>query len=272
VELCADHLIQALELSSALQWPYRLEDWAFAHRLGRGFAVETDGRLVGTALWWPYGDRYATAGMIIVAAEAQRRGIGRALMDALLADSGGRSILLNSTEEGLALYTRLGFKRRGSVHQHQAVLAQGPRSEGMEFTRAFQAADRNAIYALDRAASGMERQALIDALLEIAETRVIMRDGQISGYGCIRKWGRGLVIGPVVAATGGDARALIATLAAFHLGRFIRINLPAHTGLSRWLESIGLPLVYSEVAMTLGEAPETGHDSTLFVQSNPSLG
>ena len=93
-----------------------------------------------------------------------------------------------------------------------------------------------------------------------------------AGYGCIRKWGRGLVIGPVVAATGGDARALIATLAAFHLGRFIRINLPAHTGLSPWLESIGLPLVYSEVAMTLGEAPETGRDSTLFVQSNPSLG
>jgi len=272
VGLRADHLVQALELSRALQWPYRLEDWAFAHRLGRGFAVEADGRLIGTALWWAYGDRYATAGMIIVAAEAQGRGIGRALMDALLADAAGRNILLNSTEEGLALYTRLGFKARGYVHQHQAVLTQAPNSERMEFTRAFQAPDRSVIYDLDRAASGMERQALLDALLPIAETRVIVRDGRIAGYGCIREWGRGLVIGPVVAATEGDARALIATLAAFHLGSFVRINLPADTGLSPWLESIGLPLVYREVAMALGDIPETGPNPTLFVQSNPSLG
>src|SRR5579864_5961487 len=30
VALRADHLPQALELSSALDWPYRLEDWEFA--------------------------------------------------------------------------------------------------------------------------------------------------------------------------------------------------------------------------------------------------
>jgi len=272
IALRADHLEQALGLSRALSWPYRLEDWAFAHRLGRGFAVEADGCLIGTALWWPYGDRYATAGMIIVAAEAQRRGVGRALMDALLADSAGRSIMLNSTEEGLALYARLGFKARGYANQHQAVLTQAPKSKGMEFTRAFQAGDRNAIYVLDHAATGMERRALLDALLAIAETRVIMRDGRIAGYGCIREWGRGLVIGPIVAATDGDARALIATLAAFHLGSFVRINLPADAGLSPWLESIGLPLVYREVAMVLGGAPEPGPDATLFLQSNPSLG
>src|SRR3989337_2106181 len=106
IRLKAGHLQQALELSQALQWPYRLEDWAFALGLGRGFAVEIDGRLAGTALWWPYGDRYGSAGMIIVAGQDQRKGIGGILMDALLTDAAGRTLILNSTAEGMALYTR----------------------------------------------------------------------------------------------------------------------------------------------------------------------
>ena len=66
IDLRTEHLPQALELSQALRWPYRLEDWVFAHQLGRGFAVEIEGRLAGTALWWPYGDRHASAGMVSV--------------------------------------------------------------------------------------------------------------------------------------------------------------------------------------------------------------
>src|SRR5438034_537380 len=80
MQLDVDHLAEALALSQALDWPYRAEDWAFAHGLGRGFAIQTGGRLVGTALWWPYGPNHASAGMIIVAADAQRQGIGARLM------------------------------------------------------------------------------------------------------------------------------------------------------------------------------------------------
>lgn len=272
VELRAEHLPQALELSRTLKWPYRLEDWAFAHRLGRGFAVEADGRLIGTALWWPYGDRYATVGMIIVAAQAQRKGVGRALMDALLTDSAGRTIMLNSTEEGLALYTRLGFVARGHVHQHQAFLAQASPNDELEHIRAFEPADREAIHDVDRAASGMDRKALIDALLAIADTMVVERRGRIWGYGCVREWGRGFVIGPVVAADDQDARRLIALLAAQHVGSFVRVNVPAAAGLSPWLESIGLPLVDREVAMALGDVPEAAGGATLFALCNPSLG
>ena len=140
VALRPGHLPQALELSRALHWPYRLEDWVFAHRLGRGFAVEVEGRLVGTALWWPYGDRYASAGMIIVAPDAQRMGIGAALMDALLADAAGRNVVLNSTEQGLALYRRLGFVPTGEICQHQAVLGRAPAIEAAEFVRGFRPA------------------------------------------------------------------------------------------------------------------------------------
>ena len=271
-DLRLDHLPQALELSRALSWPYRLEDWEVAFRLGHGFAVEEGGRLLGTALWWPYGDSHASTGMIIVANEAQRRGIGAALMDALLADAAGRTIILNSTEEGFGLYSRLGFVAYDHVHQHQAVLEAAPAAEASEAIREYRLADRAAVLAVDRAASGMDREALVDTMLQTAANLVVERDGEISGYGCVRTWGRGVVVGPVIAADAEDARALIATLAARHVGEFVRIDVPASTGLSPWLESIGLPCVNRVVAMALGERPEVAADRTLFALSNQSLG
>ena len=272
VVLRADHLPQALELSRALNWPYRLEDWEFAQRLGRGLAVEIDGRLAGTALWWPYGDRHASAGMIIVSGQYQRMGIGRALMDALLGDAAGRTVILNSTDEGLDLYKRLGFVAHGHVNQHQAILARSPGGEAADKVRAFIPADRRAIYDLDHAASGMDRRALIDALFATGDLKVINRGGRVSGYGCVRAWGRGVVIGPIVAADVANARALISAFAASHVGQFVRVDVPEATGLSPWLDSVGLPRVNQVVAMALGTPPMLGTDARLFALSNQSLG
>ena len=272
VELRPDHLPQALELSRALKWPYRLEDWEFAFSLGRGFAVEIDARLAGTALWWPYGDSHASAGMIIVSGQHQQMGIGGALMDALLADGAGRTIILNSTDEGLNLYRRLGFVAHGHVSQHQATLAQSPVAEGADLVRTFLAGERSAIYDLDHAASGMDRRRLLDALFAIADVRVIDRGGPILGYGCVRTFGRGMVIGPVVARDIDDARALIAAVAAAHVGQFVRVDVPEIVGLSPWLESIGLPRVGQVVAMALGAIPALGAGPRLFALSNQSLG
>lgn len=273
VTLTAAHLPQGLALSQALQWPYRLEDWAFALALGNGVAVEMEGRLVGTALWWPYGDLHASAGMIIVASSAQRRGIGKALMDALLEQVDGRTIILNSTSEGLALYVRLGFVADGAVHQHQAVLATMPVVEPVDgHIRDFRADDLAAIHAIDLAASGMNRANLIGALVRTAAIRVIERAGTVCGYGCVRRWGRGVVIGPVVAGDVTVARALILDLMTKLVGGFVRIDVTAASGLSAWLLDLGLPKVGEVTAMVRGIRPQSDGTATLFALSNQSLG
>ncbi|MFB0874239.1 MULTISPECIES: GNAT family N-acetyltransferase [unclassified Sphingobium] len=272
IPLTRDHLPQALVLSQAVQWPYRAEDWAFALDLGRGFGVEMDGRLVGTALWWPYGDDFATTGMIIVAQDAQRRGIGARLMDALLADAAGRRVILNSTDEGQALYRKRGFAPFDSVIQHQAVLGQVPAIDPAVPLRAATADDRAALLALDEAAAGMERTALLDALFALADVLVVERDGAAAGYGCVRRWGRGHVVGPVVARSDADARALIAALAARHVGDFVRIDVFRSGGLSPWLESLGLPQVGEVLCMALGAPPQARDGVALYALSNQSLG
>jgi len=271
VALRAEHLPAALELSRALEWPYRLEDWTFAFRLGRGFAVERDGRLAATALWWPYGEHFASTGMVIVAADARRLGIGRALMDAVLADAGGRTVVLNSTQEGLPLYARLGFEPIGQVHQHQAVLERAPEMPDAPIRR-FAIEGLGEIRALDADATGMPREILLDALLDTADTLVIERAGRITGYGCARVWGRGIVVGPVVAENDADARALIAALSVPHVGKFVRIDVTAASGLSPWLDTIGLPRVDQVVTMARGMPPAGTGNARLFSLSNQSLG
>ena len=74
-----------LSLSQEMGWPYRLEDWAFAARLGQGLALVREGEVIGTAMSWPYGEDFASVGMIIVTTSAQGGGNGSRLFDGLLA-------------------------------------------------------------------------------------------------------------------------------------------------------------------------------------------
>lgn len=272
IAMRVDHLDQAQGLSQALKWPYRLEDWQFAFELGRGFAVEAEGKLLGTALWWPYGEDFATIGMIIVSPDAQRQGIGGKLMAALLADAAGRRMTLITTKDGEPLYTKLGFARCGFITQHQAVLDHVPAIDTSVPVRAATPGDRSAIDAVDAAASGMDRRVLLDALLGVADAVVVERDGGISGYGCVRRWGRGVVIGPVVAASAQDAKAIVAVLASAYEGVFVRIDVTETSGLAPWLEEIGLPQVDRAPIMALGAAPVSAPGAMLVALSNQSLG
>jgi GNAT superfamily N-acetyltransferase len=271
--LRADHVPQAVSLSAALGWPYREEDWRFAFKLGHGVAVETDAGLAATALWWPYENAFASFGMIIVAPALQGRGIGRMLMDELLRQADGRAIVLNSTREGYRLYERLGFVPCGQVNQHQAVLAAAPpKSPANGVLRPLRPEDMAQIRDLDCRASGMGRARLLDALFAVGKVAVIEREGRVQAYACVRRSGRGVVVGPVVGRDAMDAKALVATLAADHRDSFVRIDVPVSSGLSPWLEEIGLPQVDGVVSMARGKPPTPAGDATLFALSNQSLG
>ena len=272
VPMTAAHLPQALALSQAVKWPYRLEDWQVAFELGNAYAVEQDGELVATALWWPYEPDYASTGMIIVADKAQRQGIGALLMKAMLDDAAGRNIILNSTAEGEVLYTRNGFVPYDAVLQFQDVLAAAPATDASVPLRELTAADRDAVLAIDREGSGMGRSAMVDRLCADGDVLVVDRDGAVSGYGIVRRWGRGVVIGPVIARDETDAKALICALAADHVGTFVRIDVTESCGLGAWLETLGLPQVGRVITMARGQRPQPGPAATLFALSNQSLG
>jgi len=107
--------------------------------------------------------------------------------------------------------------------------------------------------------AGLERRQLLNGLFDSGDGYVLPRGGLLCGYAISRLFGRGHVIGPVVAESPTDARALI-EFAIARLGPvFVRIDTPASSQLGEWLESIGLQQVSDATTMVLGTpAPWTG--------------
>ncbi|TNC16483.1 GNAT family N-acetyltransferase [Methylobacterium terricola] len=264
------HRDGALALSREMAWPYRIEDWDFALGLGRGFVLERDGAVIGTAACFPTGEGHATVGMIIVAKAAQGRGYGTRLMQALLREAGPRSILLNSTAEGRALYERYGFVPVGTLLQHQGPYTARAAFVPDDRVRAVVPADRDAVLRLDTAATGLDRRHLVARLIAAGEGHVLLREGVPVGYAITRLFGRGHVIGPVVAESEPEARILIEAALARLDGRFVRIDTAAASGLSPWLAEIGLPQVGDALTMVRGTLPPAGR-ARVFALSNQSL-
>lgn len=266
------HLEGALKLSQEMSWPYRIEDWDVALQLGHGFVLQRGDVVIGTAAWWPYGEAHASAGMIIVAKAAQGRGYGARLIDALLASARPRTIVLNSTAEGQALYQRRGFVPIGIIHQHQGIPRERYEPSPSGHVRAMAASDFEAITRLDRQAIGWERRLLLDRLVQTGDGYVLQRDGIARGYAISRLFGRGQVIGPVVAENPTDARALIEAALA-RLGRvFVRIDTSASSQLGDWLEGIGLQRVGDASTMILGTRPASTGLARTFAIANQSFG
>jgi predicted GNAT family N-acyltransferase len=253
-------------------WPYRREDWEFAAMVGQGLVLERAGEVIGTALWWNYGQAYATAGMIIVTASAQGGGYGSRLFNGLLEATDGRNVLLNSTEEGLALYKRRGFTAWGTVLQHQGLLSVALTQSARDDIRQATVSDLAAIQAFDERATGLPRLSMVAALADAGNVIVIERAGRIAGYAIARRWGRGYVVGPVAAESAEDAQRLIlAKLSTLH-GQFVRIDIYAEHGLGDWLESLGLVRVGHATAMVKGRRPIFDGRARMYALANQSFG
>ncbi|MDI5984239.1 GNAT family N-acetyltransferase [Halomonas sp. M4R5S39] len=246
-------------LSQAVHWRHRPDDWRLLHRLGGSFVAECGGSVIGTALWWPHGDDHASLGMVIVSPEAQGRGIGRELMNRLLEAIGERSTLLHATPAGQPLYERLGFEVIGRVHQHQGTVAHRAPVAPPPGTclRAAEAGDGAALVELASRAAGMARAQVVNELLCIAEGVVIEdSDGNPVGFGILRSFGQGDIIGPVVAPDAEHARALLSHLAATRTGSFVRIDMCDEHGLDSLLSELGLANVDTPIVMVRGKAPQ----------------
>nr|WP_284502632.1 MULTISPECIES: GNAT family N-acetyltransferase [unclassified Caballeronia] len=275
----ADDIAAAHALSVEVKWPHRADDWRFVLDAGAGFIAQEGERVVGTALCWKYGDDGGSLGMVIVAPDCQGKGIGRKLMELLLEALGKRITVLHATPAGEPLYAKLGFARIGAIHQHQSAdfavpridLAQGER------LRAIDPRDTDALVALASRASGLDRSTLLPALLKVADGIVLERDGEVLGFALIREFGRGHAIGPVVSVTADAqharrAQALIAHWLARDEGKFTRIDTPDESGLSAWLESIGMKRVDTVIKMARNGTPPRDASVAQFAIINQALG
>lgn len=248
IRLGTAHLEEAQDLSAREHWPHRREDWQFMLDLGSGFGLLAGGRLVGTALLVPHGARAATCGMIIVDARMRGHGLGRRLMAALLAKAGARECRLIATDSGQAMYARMGFVPTAEVLQCQGIAAALPAPGGVVPATA---ADLRGMAALDRAATGMDRGLLLRRLIAAGPVLLLRDATGLRGHVACRRFGRGALIGPLVARDPAAAEILMRAAISRHAGGFLRVDLTVEgSRLAALVHAAGLAPVGGGRAMT----------------------
>lgn len=258
------HLPGALRLSQQAGWPHRAEDWGLTLSVSQGVVVEHEGQVMATALCSAFGP-VAALNMIIVDAALRGRGLGRKLMDAVIAEAGPREMRLVATRDGLPLYEKLGFVATGAIAQHQGEARAADPGRPVRRGAPF---DPAALAAMDGAASGMERAPLLSAIADRGE--VFSTAG---GFALLRAFGRGHVLGPVVARDAATARALIAAAASALQGRFLRLDLAGQPELGAFAEELGLARVGGGTAMVRSPlATPTPGGFTTFALVSQALG
>lgn len=271
---------QLHELSVSVVWPHRPEDWELAIRHGRGYVARDEiERLVGSGMWFPLGKTHAAIGMVITSPRLQDHGTGRWLMNLIMEEIGDRGLVLNATRPAYRLYISLGFMPLAPVFQHNGEVKSTPDPHQLPALpeagiRPVEDADLRAVMALDRAAFGLERDSIMFEVLAQSHGTVLERSGAVRGFALCRRFGRGHVIGPVVAANEAEVLHLIAPIVAGHRGQFLRMDTRAPEGLlRRFLVAHGLVHHDTVTRMALGRAlPAPEGEARTFGLLNQAFG
>jgi GNAT superfamily N-acetyltransferase len=246
-----------LALSVGVSWSHRAEDWEFMREVGRGrVAMDESGRVHGVVMWFPFGEQCATIGMLITTPRLQAHGGAQWLMRHVLEETKGRVLGLHATRQSHRLFRSLGFTDEGMIYQHEGYVGTLPEmpSTGDAELREFRNSDLPAIRELDRAATGWDRHALIDALVARSRGMVLSRLGKVEAFALMRPFGRGKVIGPIIAGSEEDALRVLHPLIVEQKGLFVRVDLWDETGrLARFAEQCGLSVAEKSTRMSLGK-------------------
>jgi GNAT superfamily N-acetyltransferase len=213
-----------------------------------GVAAEIDGRVVGSNFLDERGT-VSGVGPITIDPELQNRGVGRALMQAVIARSdaqgfpGIRLLQAGYHMRSLSLYLSLGFE----VREHIACV-QGPplaQTIGGAHVRPAVPEDLAAANAVCFRVHGHDRSGELADAIAAGTARVVERGGRITGYASALAF-----FGHAVGETDDDLKALIGAAEAFG-GSGILV--PSRNGeVLRWCLANGLRITQSLTLMTRG--------------------
>src|SRR5205814_10425254 len=165
----------------------------------------------------------ATLGRMMVRPPHQGQGLGRAILQALLAARTGGAVLLSATPQGARLYRRAGFREVGCVHK---IVAPAPLAGLFAVEASWRLEGLAALdeaLALDAAAFGGDRRRVLAG--RATAVVGVRAAGALLGYGMAVARGGATQIGPVIASGAGVAGLIVAALCHGRPGPF-RLDVP----------------------------------------------
>jgi GNAT superfamily N-acetyltransferase len=245
-------------LSIAVGWPHRAEDLQFLRDNGQGVvALDEIGRVIGSSMWFPYGNDFANIGMVITSPRLQTLGTAQWLMQRVFSKTEGRNYRLNATRAAQRLYLSLDFQPEKTVYQCQGTVrlsAGTPRRKPHGVVRQLHAEDLRSVIDSDTLAFGVNRERVVAALFAQSSGYGLFRDGELRAFALGRTFGRGYLVGPVVASNDDDAIAVVRPHIVEHDGMFVRLDTHHQRGdFSDFLIENALPVYDTVLTMSLGK-------------------
>ena len=220
----------------------------FAHPGFYCVVAESGGQILGSNCLDERSE-IAGVGPITIDPEVQNKGVGRALMESVLARSAERGFrgtrLLQAAfhNRSLSLYTKLGFDTREPISAMQGPAIKSP-TPGYS-VRPARAPDLEECNRLCRSVHGHDRSGELRDAIEQRTAVVAEREGRIVAYATVIGF-----FGHMVGENNADVQALIANADAF-VGPGILVP-TRNAGLFRWCLENGLRVVQPMTLMTVG--------------------
>jgi GNAT superfamily N-acetyltransferase len=266
-------------LMAAFRPPSRREELAFYLSLKpNSWLVATiDGTVVGLGGVTGYGP-FSWLGLMAVDPAMQRRGIGQALVEALIAraqELGSSAVLLDASDAGAPVYARLGFVVDDHVRVYTRETQTAPLEGNPEATRRVTPLaqdDLPALVEFDARYFGGSREALLAASFQLYADRIFAtRDasGALTGY-IVAQEQR---LGPWVAATLEAAEALLAHALSLPYSEALSVLVPAlNRDATELLERSGFSYTRELRHMRYGGEPALQRRERLYGQASFAIG
>jgi len=272
-------------LCKLVGWNQTPDDWRRLAELTPGgvMVCEEDGLLAGTAATICFDRRVAWIGMILVHPDFRGRGIATSLMQAsmdYLRDRGMETVKLDATDAGRPVYLKLGFVDERPICRYVAdratveqALSMGCECPIPSQVRPIAETDWPAIAAMDAPAFGADRMSLLRSLHTGGPSCVVVRGGEIIGYGFARPGELAGYLGPIVSRDVLAVQDLVTNLLGQLPGeKFFWDIMPDNRYAAATAESFGFTVARNLTRMYRGEKMHPGMVDNIFAIAGFELG
>jgi GNAT superfamily N-acetyltransferase len=273
-----DDIPAGMRLTETAGWNQERADWEMVlETAGKQTSLVTvhNGRVIGTTAALTYGDRCAWIGLVLVDPEFRRIGVATRMLREIT----GRvefceHIRLDATPAGRPVYEKEGFVPDWGLERLVCPSLPSVEAPSRDVEVA-EESDLDAIVGLDREVFGHDRSAVLRRLWQRSRATAWKIDGEggLRGFCLGRPGARYHQIGPVVAASQGEAIQLIRGALQDLQCRPVVLDVPdRHRDLKRWLANRGFAADRSLTRMTWGDASGEEEVDRYFAVAGPELG
>jgi len=230
------------------------------------FMAEVDGEPAGCISAVAYDETFGFVGFYITRPEMRHHSVGMALLHAAKGYMGDRTIGADGVMNMLDKYTQIGFRIAHNNARYEGIgavadvsgtvdLADVPFEELAAYDRRFFPAPRTAFLK-----SWISRPG--------SQSRAVLVDGSLAGYGVIRPCRRGFKIAPLFADSPEIAEGLFAALSSAVAGEPVILDIPVCNGAARALvDRHGMNMVFETARIYRGEPPDLPLDRIYGITS-----